>query len=150
VVCDEHQTPKSIIENVLSPFPFQWRTSSNPREGSVMTSGKLPPRPSSALPRYMWQRMSSTSPNTVGLTHLLSNFSPYLTLCQPLRYGRSLARGLGNVTQPSSSTSALRGKQAGTSQQRSTRPYRLQDMKDTLSQYAVDSRPPGSTPWAYK
>jgi hypothetical protein len=29
----------------------------------------------------------------VGLTHLLTSFSSYLTLCQPLRYGRPLSRG---------------------------------------------------------
>jgi hypothetical protein len=31
--------------------------------------------------------------DTVGLTHLLNGFSPYLTLCQPLWYGRPLPRG---------------------------------------------------------
>jgi hypothetical protein len=44
-------------------------------------------------PRYPWWRTSPTSSDTVGLMHLLSNFSPYLTLCQPLRYGRPLPRG---------------------------------------------------------
>jgi hypothetical protein len=65
--------------------------------------------------------------DTVGLAHLLSGFSPYLTLCQPLRYGQPLPRGLKNMTQSSTLTSALSGKQEGTSQQHRTSPYRLQD-----------------------
>jgi hypothetical protein len=87
------------------------------RKGLAMTSGGLPPHLSSALLSISVTKDAPTSSNTVALTHPVSSFSPYLTLWQLLRYGQPLARGLGNVTGPSTSTSALSGNRAGPSQQ---------------------------------
>jgi hypothetical protein len=58
-----------------------------------------------------------TSSDTTELTHYLKMFFPYLALCQPLRYVQPFARGLGYVTDPSSSASALSRNRAGASQQ---------------------------------
>jgi hypothetical protein len=93
-----------------------------------VTSGGLPPRPSPALPSISVTEDVPTSTDIVRLTHPLRSVFPYLALCQPLWY----PGGLGNVTEPLASASALSRKQAGTSQQQSTRPYHLQGAKTSL------------------
>jgi hypothetical protein len=112
------------------PLLQLWRTSLNLKLGSVMTSGGPPPHSSPVLPSISITEDAPTSSDTVELTHPLRSFFPCLALCHPLGYGQPLAKGLGYVTEPSAS--ALNRKQAGTSQQQSTRPYHLHDMNTSL------------------
>jgi hypothetical protein len=54
-----------------------WHTSSNLRMSSIMTSGRLSPRPSLVLPSTSMTEDAPTSSDTVELTHPLRRFFPY-------------------------------------------------------------------------
>jgi hypothetical protein len=58
-----------------------------------MTSSRLPPRSSSTLPSISMTDDVLNAIRHSGADARLKQFSPYLTLCEPLRYGQHLAMG---------------------------------------------------------